>query len=109
MTQKFSAPTTGRKQPDFFCFTFGMRTARSATLLVNGTMWSLQYGVGVQAKAPQQIVGDRLFDACERSGRLAGFGSELFAFSDDGVVKCPEGGDIGGTEPDFVLAWLFMF
>ncbi|MNM39925.1 hypothetical protein D3C81_507140 [compost metagenome] len=37
MTQKCSAPASVRKQPEIFCFTLGMRTARSPTLLVNGT------------------------------------------------------------------------
>lgn len=32
MVQKLLAPVTVRKQPEIFCFTFGMRTARSAML-----------------------------------------------------------------------------
>ena len=35
--QKCSVPSSVRKQPEIFCFTLGMRTARSAVLLVNGT------------------------------------------------------------------------
>ena len=37
MVQKWLAPVTVRKQPEIFCFTLGMRTARSATLFENGT------------------------------------------------------------------------
>lgn len=37
MTQKCSTPASVQKQPDIFCFTLDMRTARSPTLLVNGT------------------------------------------------------------------------
>src|SRR5437016_14500328 len=40
MTQKVSAPSVVRKQPEIFCLTLGMRTACSATLLVNGTAGS---------------------------------------------------------------------
>ncbi len=35
--QKFCAPLSVRKQPDIFCFTLGIRMARSPRLLVNGT------------------------------------------------------------------------
>jgi len=37
MTQKCSAPSSVRKQPETFCLTLGMRTARSPRLLVKAT------------------------------------------------------------------------
>ena len=107
MTQKFSAPARVRKQPEIFCLTFGMRTARSATLLVKGTAWSPmnnRTASGVLPKASWQIVGDGLFDPPARAGRIGRLGIELFALSNDGIVERPEGGDVGGAESDVLLA-----
>ncbi len=41
MLQKVCARATVRKQPEIFCFTFGMRIARSARWLVKGTRRSV--------------------------------------------------------------------
>ena len=37
MMAKFSAPLSVRKHPEIFCFTFGIRMARSPRLLVKWT------------------------------------------------------------------------
>lgn len=37
MMAKFFAPSNVRKHPEIFCFTFGIRMARSPRLLVKGT------------------------------------------------------------------------
>ena len=41
MMQKFSAPLRVRKQPEIFCFTSGIRIARSPRLFVQGTRRSV--------------------------------------------------------------------
>ena len=42
MVQKSCAPLGVRKQPEIFCFTLGMRMARSPRLLVNGMRKSVK-------------------------------------------------------------------
>ena len=66
-----------------------------------------QEGIGVQAKALQQIVRNRLFDASAFADPLVGFGIELLAFIDDGIVERPEGGDICGPKFDIVFSGRF--
>ena len=68
MTQKLSAPLTVREQPEIFYLTFGMRTAGSATLLVNGTARSR--------------INSRIASACLRKRR-----SSLHAT--DGLARPP--------------------
>ena len=63
-----------------------------------------QDGIGVQAKAPQKIVRNRLFDASALADALVGLGIELLAFVNDGVVECSECGDICGAKFDVVLS-----
>ena len=54
--QKACAPSKVRQPPEIFCFTFGMRMARSARLLVNGTRKSVTKRSTASACSRRQLV-----------------------------------------------------
>ena len=92
--QKTCAPSKVRQPPEIFCFTFGMRMARSARLLVNGAYYNLNYDllkdlapIAMIATNPQLIVSKMGVPAKDLKELMAWLktNSDKFKFATGGV------------------------
>lgn len=100
MTQKLSAPSTVLKQPETFCSTLGMHTARSATLLVKGTSRSRMNNRTASACLRKRRRGLQATEAwrVRPSSWEVRPRDSVLLLVDDSVIKRRECSDVGFAE-----------